>query len=79
MHAVPLRAPSVACVPPQAMLLSDPNEKLDPMSLLFYMSRCGRTWLRPTRLHAAANCISVSSGLFIAGGGAGACTIAAVT
>jgi drug/metabolite transporter (DMT)-like permease len=23
----------------QAILLSDPNEKLDPMSLLFYMSR----------------------------------------
>lgn len=23
----------------QAMLLSDPTEKLDPMSLLFYMSR----------------------------------------
>jgi len=24
----------------QAMLLSDATEKLDPMSLLFYMSRC---------------------------------------
>ncbi len=25
----------------QAMLMEDPTEKLDPMSLLFYMSRCG--------------------------------------